>query len=169
MGGWVFTFVRMCVSNFLFTLELLSRMKSLRGWALSPWAFLFVIPIYVNNKYSFRQVNLNFDTYINIYMPCMCTFIVRSHDLRSLFGGHVVIFTLWLYSYLYQYKLPCLKFAKWVKVPWIHYLFIYLFNKMCVYFGIISSGMCTISRYERLMSLLPGCWSTSLFVEMPRP
>ena len=39
VGGWVGTFVRMCVSNFLFTLRLLLRMTSLRGWALSPWAF----------------------------------------------------------------------------------------------------------------------------------
>ena len=31
VGGWVFTFVRMFVGNFLFTLGLLLRMKSLRG------------------------------------------------------------------------------------------------------------------------------------------
>ena len=41
VGGWMFTFVRMGVSNFLFTLGLLPRMKSFRGWALCPWAFLF--------------------------------------------------------------------------------------------------------------------------------
>ena len=35
----------MFVSNFLFTLGLLLRMKSVRGWVLSPWAFLlYLIP-----------------------------------------------------------------------------------------------------------------------------
>ena len=33
VSGWMCTFVRMCVSNLLFTRGLLPSMKSLRGWA----------------------------------------------------------------------------------------------------------------------------------------
>ena len=51
MGGWVGTFVGMCVSNFLFTLGLLPRMTSLRGWALSPRGFL--VNICANNTSRF--------------------------------------------------------------------------------------------------------------------
>ena len=39
VGGWMGSFGRMCVSNFLFTLGLLPRMMSLRGWAFKPKAF----------------------------------------------------------------------------------------------------------------------------------
>ena len=49
--GWVGTFVRMCVSTFLFTLGLLPRTTSLRGWALSPLPFSSFGCIYLIQKH----------------------------------------------------------------------------------------------------------------------
>ena len=80
----------MCVSNLLFTLGLLPRMKSLRGWALSPWAFLLAnCSVNCTTDLNFGCMKFKFFAYM--YTCNMCAHLLFI-TVVSLYLVAIVIF-----------------------------------------------------------------------------